>query len=92
MHRILVHIQRGMVDQCAVAVVAAETAVNDTGSDSNLRHFDSNAKLMAHPTHPKFLSILWREYMFGIGTNKVHVCSYYLTHRNDTGSRMCECV
>ena len=50
------------------AATAAAAAVDDvTGPDGNIVRVDNTAKLL---NHPKTLSILWREYMFGLGRNK----------------------
>ena len=38
-----------------------------TGPDGNIAPIDTTAQLV---DHPKNLSILWREWMFGIGRNK----------------------
>ena len=69
MNRNLGHIRRGMmVGQRQRPAAAATTVVDDrTGPDGNIVRVDNTAKLL---NHPKTLSILWREYMFGVGRNK----------------------
>ena len=66
MNRNLLHIRRGMM----VGVGRQRLAVVDdrTGPDGNIAPpIDTSAQLV---DHPKTLSILWREWMFGIGRNK----------------------
>ena len=65
MNRNLAHIRRGMLGQRQCPAAAA--VGDDTGPDGNIVRLDNTAKLI---NHPKSLSILWREYMFGVGTNK----------------------
>ena len=66
MNRNLLHIRRGMMvggGRQHPAVVVDDT----TGPDGNIVPVDTTAQLV---DHPKSLSILWREWMFGIGRNK----------------------
>ena len=66
MNRNLLHIRRGMMvggGRQHPAVVVDDT----TGPDGNIVPVDTTAQLV---DHPKSLSILWKEWMFGIGRNK----------------------
>ena len=66
MNRNLLHIRRGMMvggGRQRPAVVVDDR----TGPDGNIAPIDTTAQLV---DHPKTLSILWREWMFGIGRNK----------------------
>ena len=66
MNRNLGHIRRGMMvggGRQRPAVVADDR----TGPDGNIVRVDNTAQLS---DKPKTLSILWREYMFGVGRNK----------------------
>ena len=73
MNRNLLHIRKGlMVGGGGRQRPAAAAAVVDgrTGPDGNIVPVDTTAQLV---DHPKTLSILWREWMFGIGRNKAAV-------------------
>ena len=66
MNRNLGHIRRGMIvrgERQRPAVVVDDR----TGPDGNIVRVDNTAQLL---NKPKTLSILWREYMFGVGRNK----------------------
>ena len=66
MNRNLLHIRRGMMvggGRQHPAVVVDDT----TGPDGNIVPVDTTAQLV---DHPKTLSILWKEWMFGIRRNK----------------------
>ena len=66
MNRNLGHIRRGMIvrgERQRPAVVVDDR----TGPDGNIVCVDNTAQLL---NKPKTLSILWREYMFGVGRNK----------------------
>ena len=69
MNRNLLHIRKGiMVGGVGRQRPAAAAVVDDTtGPDRNIVPVDTTAQLV---DHPKTLSILWREWMFGIGRNK----------------------
>ena len=72
MNRNLLHIRKGlMVGGGGRQRPAAGAVVDDrTGPDGNIVPVDTTAQLV---DHPKTLSILWREWMFGIGRNKAAV-------------------
>ena len=66
MNQNLGHIRRGMIvrgERQRPAVVVDDR----TGPDGNFVRVDNTAQLL---NKPKTLSILWREYMFGVGRNK----------------------
>ena len=69
MNRNLLHIRKGiMVGEVGRQRQSAAAAVDTTGPDGNIAPpIDTSAQLV---DHPKTLSILWREWMFGIGRNK----------------------
>ena len=68
MNRNLLHIRRGMMVGGGRQSAAAAAVVDTTGPDGNIAPpIDTTAQLV---DHPKTLSILWREWMFGIGRNK----------------------
>ena len=66
MNKNLVHIRKGLMvgggRQRPAAVVG-----DVTGPDGNIAPIDTTAQLV---DHPKTLSILWKEWMVGIGRNK----------------------
>jgi len=72
MNRNLLHIRKGLMVGGGRQGPAAAAAVVDgrTGPDGNIAPIDTTAQLV---DHPKTLSILWREWMFGIGRNKAAV-------------------
>ena len=66
MNRNLGHIRRGMIvrgERQRPAVVVDDR----TGPDGNIVRVDNTAQLL---NKPKTLSILWKEWMFGVGRNK----------------------
>ena len=68
MNRNLLHIRKGLMVGGGRQRPAAAAVVDDrTGPDGNIAPVDTTAQLV---DHPKTLSILWREWMFGIGRNK----------------------
>ena len=70
MNRNLLHIRRGLMvgGGRQRPAAAAAVVVDTTGPDGNIAPpIDTTAQLV---DHPKTLSILWREWMFGIGRNK----------------------
>ena len=68
MNRNLLHIRRGLMVGGGRQRPAAAAVVDDTtGPDGNIVPVDTTAQLV---DHPKTLSILWKEWMFGIGRNK----------------------
>ena len=83
MNRNLLHIRRGMMvggGRQHPAVVVDDT----TGPDGNIAPpIDTTAQLV---DHPKTLSILWREWMFGIGRNKPAV-SFTPQERNNKDNK-----
>ena len=66
MNRNLLHIRRGLMVGGGRQRPAA-AVVDTTGPDGNIAPIDTTAQLV---DHPKTLSILWKEWMFGIGRNK----------------------
>ena len=69
MNRNLLHIRRGLMVGGGRQRPAAAVVDDTTGPDGNIAPIDTTctAQLV---DHPKTLSILWREWMFGIGRNK----------------------
>ena len=68
MNRNLLHIRKGLMVGGGRQRPAAAAVVDDrTGPDGNIAPVDTTAQLV---DHQKTLSILWREWMFGIGQNK----------------------
>ena len=68
MNRNLLHICKGLMVGGGRQRPAAAAVVDTTGPDGNIAPpIDTTAQLV---DHPKTLSILWREWMFGIGRNK----------------------
>ena len=82
MNRNLLHIRRGMMvggGRQRPAVVVDDR----TGPDGNIAPIDTTAQLV---DHPKTLSILWREWMFGIGRNKPAI-SFTPQERNNKDNK-----
>ena len=68
MNRNLLHICKGLMVGGGRQRPAAAVVVDDvTGPDGNIAPIDTTAQLV---DHPKTLSILWKEWMVGIGRNK----------------------
>ena len=67
MNKNLVHICKGLMVGGERQRPAAVVVDDHTGPDGNIVRVDNTAKLL---NKPKTLSILWREYMFGVGRNK----------------------